>query len=137
MSIARNPVCKLKSSIINCKKRLSAKHQFPFSKMNTSLVVHNKRGSFNVDNFEELVLPSLGDNCRQLRHLQCSLLVIKLSDAKTNLSIILGFSGKAPTSTVDYTHLKGYSRPQNNFRLKGSIWTIIEGKRHKNYKRKK
>ena len=34
-------------------------------------------------------------------------------------------------------YLKGYSRPQNNFRLKGSIWTIIKGKRHKKYKRKK
>ena len=32
--------------------------------------------------------------------------------------------------------LKGYSSPQNNFRLKGSIWAIINGKRQKNCERK-
>ena len=30
----------------------------------------------------------------------------------------------------------GYCRPQKNFCLKGSIWTIIKGKWQKKYKRK-
>ena len=34
-------------------------------------------------------------------------------------------------------NLKGYSRPQNKFRLKVSIWTIIKGKWHKKCKRRK